>query len=57
MTIEEVMKQYPNLHKINEVKVYFSTLEEFENENTYVQVIDGEIMVLKHNGKYIINKL
>ena len=31
--------------------------EEFENENTYVQVIDGEIMVLEHNGKYIINKL
>lgn len=57
MTVKEVFNKYPNLELINKVEVLFSTLEEYKNNNTYVQIIDNEVIVLKHNGKYIIDNL
>lgn len=57
MTVKEVFNKYPNLELINKVEVLFSTLEEYKNNNTYVQIIDNEIIILKHNGKYIIDNL
>ena len=43
--------------KTNEVNTWVSTLEEYENKDTYVQIIDDEVVVLKHKGEYIINNL
>lgn len=57
MTRKEIFNKYPNLELINKVEVLFSTLEEYKNNDTYVQIIDDEIIVLKHNGEYIINNL
>ncbi len=57
MTAKEVLSMYPDLVKINEVNTWFSTLEEYENKDTYVQIIDDEVVVLKHKGEYIINNL
>ena len=57
MTIKELKKKYSNLKLINRVEAGFSTLEEYENENTYIQTIDDEIVVLEHNGEILIDKL
>ena len=57
MTAKEVFNKYPNLELINKVEILFSTLEEYKNNNTYVQIIDNEIMVLEHNGEMIIDNL
>lgn len=57
MTIKELKEKYPNLKLINKVEVGFSVLEEYENENTYIQIIDDEIVVLEHNGEILVNKL
>ena len=59
MTVSQALKKYPNLVKINEVNINFSTLEEYASpdKKTYLQVIDDEIMVLEYNEKYIINNL
>ena len=57
MTIKELKEKYPSLKLINEVAAGLSTLEEYENENTYVQIIDDEIIVLEHNGETLIDKL
>ena len=57
MTVKEVFNKYPNLELFNKVEVLFSTLEEYKNNNTYVQIIDDEVIVVEHNGEYIINNL
>ena len=57
MTIKELKEKYPSLKLINKVDAGFSTLEEYENENTYVQIIDDEIVELEHNGEMLIDKL
>lgn len=57
MTVKEVLNKYPTLNKINTVEVLFSTMEEYKNENTYMQVIDDEIVILEHNGEFIIDNL
>lgn len=57
MSMKELKEKYPNLKLINKVDAGFSTLEEYENENTYVQIIDDEITVLEHNGITLIDKL
>ena len=57
MTIKRLKEKYPNLKLINKVEVGFSTLEEYENENTYIQIIDDEIMILEHNEEILVDKL
>ena len=57
MTIQEIFKKFPNLKKVNEVTVGTSTLEEWENENTYLQIIDDTVMLLEHQNKYLIDNL
>jgi len=57
MTIKEIFEKFPNLKKVNEVTVGMSTLEEWENENTYLQIIDGTIMLLEHENEYLIDNL
>lgn len=57
MTIKELKEKYPSLKLINKVDAGFSTLEEYENENTYIQIIDDEIVELEHNGEMLIDKL
>lgn len=57
MTIRELKEKYPNLKLINKVEVGFSVLEEYENENTYIQIIDDEIVELEYNGEILIDKL
>ena len=57
MTIKEIFEKFPNLKKVNEVNVGMSTLEEWENENTYLQIIDDTIMLLEHENEYLIDNL
>lgn len=57
MTIKELKNKYPNLKLINCVNTVCSTLEEYKNENTYIQLIDDEIMILEHNGEILIDNL
>ena len=57
MTLKEIFEKFPNLKKINEVIAGTSILEEWENENTYLQIIDGEVMVLEHQNEYLIDNL
>jgi len=57
MTIKEIFEKFPNLKKVNEVNVGMSTLEEWENENTYLQIIDDTIMLLEHKNEYLIDNL
>lgn len=57
MTIKEIFEKFPNLKKVNEVNVEMSTLEEWENENTYLQIIDDTIMLLEHKNEYLIDNL
>lgn len=57
MTVKEVFNKYPNLELFNKVEVLFSILEEYKNNNTYVQIIDDEVIIVEHNGEYIIDNL
>ena len=57
MALKEIFEKFPNLKKINEVIAGTSILEEWENENTYLQIIDGEVMVLEHQNEYLIDNL
>ena len=57
MTREEIFETFPNLKKINEVIVGMSILEEWENENTYLQIIDNTVMLLEHENEYLIDNL
>lgn len=57
MTLKEIFEKFPNLKKINEVIAGTSILEEWENENTYLQIIDDEVVVLEHQNEYLIDNL
>ena len=57
MTIKEIFEKFPNLKKVNEVIVGMSILEEWENENTYLQIIDDTVMLLEHQNEYLIDNL
>lgn len=57
MSRAEIFKNFPNLKKVNEVTVGMSTLEEWENENTYLQIIDDVVMLLEHQNEYLIDNL
>lgn len=57
MTIKEIFEKFPNLKKVNEVTVGMSVLEEWENENTYLQIIDDTVMLLEHENEYLIDNL
>lgn len=57
MTIKEIFEKFPNLKKVNEVTVGMSTLEEWESENTYLQIIDDTVMLLEHENEYLIDNL
>ena len=57
MTIKEIFETFPNLKKINEIIVGMSILEEWENENTYLQIIDNTVMLLEHENEYLIDNL
>ena len=57
MTREEIFETFPNLKKINEIIVGMSILEEWENENTYLQIIDNTVMLLEHENEYLIDNL
>lgn len=57
MTFKEIFEKFPDLKKINEVIAGTSILEEWENENTYLQIIDGKVVVLEHQNEYLIDNL
>ncbi len=57
MTIKEIFEKFPNLKKVNEVIVGMSILEEWENEDTYLQIIDDTVMLLEHQNEYLIDNL
>lgn len=57
MTIKEIFEKFPNLKKVNEVTVGMFILEEWENENTYLQIIDDTVMLLEHENEYLIDNL
>ena len=57
MTIKEIFEKFPNLRKVNEVIVGMSILEEWENEDTYLQIIDDTVMLLEHQNEYLIDNL
>lgn len=57
MTIKEIFETFPNLKKVNEAIVGMSSLEEWENENTYLQIIDNTVMLLEHKNEYLIDNL
>ena len=55
--IKEIFEKFPNLRKVNEVIVGMSILEEWENEDTYLQIIDDTVMLLEHQNEYLIDNL
>ena len=57
MTIKEIFEKFSNLKKVNEVTVGMSVLEEWENEDTYLQIIDDTVMLLEHQNEYLIDNL
>lgn len=57
MTIKEIFETFPNLKKVNEAIVGMFSLEEWENENTYLQIIDNTVMLLEHKNEYLIDNL
>lgn len=57
MTIKEIFEKFPNLKKINEITAGMSTLEEWADDNTFLQIIDNTVMVLEHKNEYLIDNL